>query len=250
MFSKKREFFQSVYVSRLASWLRPPPCPDGAKAQLVRCLLGNVSLAPGCESKVTGEGDKDALLHLGATPKPISTKAGWSTRHQAHTELGKLHPQARLWAPPTGTGSWSLAPRLQKSRPDVRWVFTCYKFLHIKKKKNSTRQDGKLGLSTSEPCSRAHSLGVERASTPFHLLGQQTLPAPRPSVSKPRCRSSVRGRRQKGLRPGKEDTFVVGSSPCFHQREYKLLCAQTRTVVLKKRVRPWPGARLARASSG
>lgn len=194
----------------MASWLRPPPCPDGAKAQLVRCLLGNVSLAPGCESKVTGEGDKDALLHLGATPKPISTKAGWSTRHQAHTELGKLHPQARLWAPPTGTGSWSLAPRLQKSRPDVRWVFTCYKFLHIKKKKKIVHV--KRENSAFPPVSPAPELTAWVLKGPAHpSISWGSRPSPPPAPQSPNQDAGpvfgVGGRR--GCAQEKEKTLLL-----------------------------------------
>lgn len=129
-------------------------------------------------------------------------------------ELGKLHPQARLWAPPTGTGSWSPASKLQKSRQDVQWVFSCYKFLHIKKKKKKkscTCQDGKRGLPTGEPRSRAHGLGVERLSRLFPHPPQS--PNPSKVNGSPQIKKQVQcsgHRRQGGAAPqGKEETLLL-----------------------------------------
>lgn len=186
----------------------------GAKTtQLVRCLLGSVSLArPWLSVQPPGREIKMSSCIWGRVPNHLHKSPLVSA--PAHTELGRLHPQARLRAPPTGTGSWSLAPKLQKSRQDVQWVFSCCKFLHIKRKRKI------IYVSRWKTRLQSSRLGCWKGQHTLQSLGQQSLPPPpfslqtqarSMSAPKRRSRSSVRdtgGRR--GCTPGKgKDAFVV-----------------------------------------
>lgn len=99
--------------------------------------------------------------------------------------------------------------------------------------------------------SRAHGSAqvLKGSANPINLLGQQTplpcglamgpVPTPQHGVLNvgPQTKRWVGspGGRQKGLHPRKKKRyFYVGYSLCFNQREYKLLCAQTSTIFLRK----------------
>lgn len=153
-------------------------------------------------------------LQKPSTQKPARWLLGCPPAQMCqHTwSLANSSPQALLCTPHPlrKTRSRSLAPKLQNSRPDVGWVCSCYKFLHIKKKKKScTCQDDKVCFSTGGSCSRAHGLGVERVSRPLSpVVLARALPSkPKQgdlNVSPHRCRTSFQNRRQKGLHPGKK----------------------------------------------
>lgn len=132
------------------------------------------------------------------------------------------------------------------------WVCSCYRFLHIKKKKKSCASRNDKGCfptpAPESPWVQLTALAPKGSAHLFNHLGQRLpphhglakgLPALRKgnlmSAPTQRCGSSFQRKRQKGLHPRKKKRhFVVSKSPHFNQREYKFLCAQTSTIVFKK----------------
>lgn len=145
LLQKKIEYFQNVYFSQSASWLLLLPCPDGVKVQLNLVASWEMSLSSlAGKSKLPGREIKIiswiwVCLQKPSTQKPARWLLGCPPAQMCqHTwSLANSSPQALLCTPHPlrKTRSRSLAPKLQNSRPDVGWVCSCYKFLHIKKKK-------------------------------------------------------------------------------------------------------------------
>lgn len=133
-------------------------------------------------------------------------------------EISKLQPpEPHSGHPPNlrRTRSWSPAPRLQKSRPDVGWVCSCYRFLCIKKKKSHVQVkmtraifppllQSPHGYSSQLWCRKGQPTFLTSWGSSSHptMAWSRALPALRKgnSMSAPtqRCGSHFQRKRQEG----------------------------------------------------
>lgn len=113
-----------------------------------------------------------------STRRSLAAQLPSCSKVPAHMEFSKLSPLGPDLGPLLRRiRSWSPALRLRKSRPDVGWVCSCYKFLHIKKKSCACQNDKAcFPFGSSVPKFMARVL--KGSANPFNLLGQQTLPSP------------------------------------------------------------------------
>lgn len=141
-------------------------------------------------SKFTPESWARLQNHLYRSP--LATPSPSCSNTPAHMETSKLQPLGPILCLPTPppplkeNKSWSPAPSLQNSGSHVGWVCSCYRFLHIKKKKKShvQGQNDKGCFPTPAPESprvqlTALALASKGSAHLFNHLGQQ-LPAPSP----------------------------------------------------------------------
>lgn len=160
-------------------------------------------------------------LQKPSTQKPARWLLGCPPAQMCqHTwSLANSSPQALLCTPHPlrKTRSRSLAPKLQNSRPDVGWVCSCYKFLHIKKKKSHVHvKMTKSAFPLVAPAPELMAWVLKGSAGPSPLWFWQGPFPPNPSkeasMSVPTDVGPVfriGGRR--GCTPGKrKDTFVVG----------------------------------------
>lgn len=146
-------------------------------------------------------------------------------------------PQALWQAPPPTQGKQETSPQHQGcENPGQMWDgFGAATNFYIIKKKCPVHVEMTRSAFPLAAHSRAHgSVQVLNGSAKLiNLLGQQ-MPLPCGlALLSPQTKMWVQFSRQEagGAAPQKkEDTFVVGYSLCFNQREYKLLCA----LLLKK----------------
>lgn len=160
-------------------------------------FLGDVTLISGGKLKVAWERDQNLLLSPGCVSKTIYTEVHWllhcppAQTRQCAWSSANSSPRAPFWAPLPlrRERTWSPAPGLEKSRPDVGWVATATNFYILGKKKKRSHVRAKM--THRLPCPRvptgtAHGSGVERVSPPFLTIwgssSHPTLPGqgPRP----------------------------------------------------------------------
>lgn len=106
-------------------------------------------------SKFTPESWARLQNHLYRSP--LATPSPSCSNTPAHMETSKLQPLGPILCLPTPppplkeNKSWSPAPSLQNSGSHVGWVCSCYRFLHIKKKKKKVMCKVKMTRAVFPP---------------------------------------------------------------------------------------------------